>query len=81
LPLAKFGLVQASRREHEDVLDAMQARLDPMPEPMGVRRQTVEHPFGTLKGKRCLGGTFRSARGRVMFEAHARASTHVDFRT
>jgi hypothetical protein len=31
--------------------------------------------------KRCLGGTFRSARGRVMFEAHARASTHVDFRT
>jgi type 1 fimbriae regulatory protein FimB/type 1 fimbriae regulatory protein FimE len=32
------------------------------------------------KGKRCLGGTFRCARGRVMFEADARASTHVDFR-
>ncbi|HEX3535618.1 MAG TPA: hypothetical protein VHU15_02515, partial [Stellaceae bacterium] len=30
--------------------------------------------------KRCLGGTFRSGRGRVMFEADARASTHVDFR-
>ena len=30
--------------------------------------------------KRCLGGTFRCARGRVMFEADARASTHVDFR-
>ena len=24
-------------------------RLDRMPEAMGVRRQTVEHPFGTLK--------------------------------
>jgi hypothetical protein len=27
----------------------MQARLDRMPEAMEVRRQTVEHPFGTLK--------------------------------
>jgi hypothetical protein len=27
----------------------MQARLDTMPDAMGVRRQTVEHPFGTLK--------------------------------
>ena len=27
----------------------MQARLDRMPEAMGARRQTVEHPFGTLK--------------------------------
>ena len=26
-----------------------QARLDRMPDAMGVRRQTVEHPFGTLK--------------------------------
>ena len=31
------------------MLDRMQARLDRMPEAMGVRRQTVEHPFGTLK--------------------------------
>jgi Transposase DDE domain len=37
------------RWEHEDVLDRMQDRLDRMPEAMGVRRQTVEHPFGTLK--------------------------------
>ena len=37
------------RWENEDVLDAMQARLHRMPEAMGVRRQTVEHPFGTLK--------------------------------
>jgi Transposase DDE domain len=27
----------------------MQDRLDRMPEAMGVRRQTVEHPFGTLR--------------------------------
>src|SRR5271154_299415 len=37
------------RWENEDVLDRMQHRLDRMPEAMGVRRQTVEHPFGTLK--------------------------------
>jgi len=35
--------------EHEAVLDRMQARLDRMPEAMIIRRQTVEHPFGTLK--------------------------------
>ena len=28
---------------------AMQRRLDRTPEAMRVRRQTVEHPFGTLK--------------------------------
>ncbi len=37
------------RWEHEAVLDRMQARLDRMPEAMIIRRQTVEHPFGTLK--------------------------------
>jgi transposase len=37
------------RWQHEGVLDAMQARLERMPDAMGVRRQTVEHPFGTLK--------------------------------
>jgi len=37
------------RWEHEDVLDRMQDRLDRMPEAMDVRRQTAEHPFGTLK--------------------------------
>jgi len=36
------------RWENENVLDNMQARLDRMPDAMGVRRQTVEHPFGTL---------------------------------
>ena len=37
------------RWENEVVLDRMQDRIDRMPEAMGVRRQTVEHPFGTLK--------------------------------
>jgi len=37
------------RWKHEAVLDTMQARLERMPNPMGLRRQTVEHPFGTLK--------------------------------
>ena len=37
------------RWEREAVLDAMQARLDAFPEKMQLRRQTVEHPFGTLK--------------------------------
>src|SRR5271165_4909303 len=40
---------RVKRWKHEDVLDAMQDRLDRMPEAMGVRRQTVEHPFGTIK--------------------------------
>jgi transposase len=37
------------RWEHEEVLDVMQARLDRDPDKMRVRRQTVEHPFGTIK--------------------------------
>jgi len=40
---------RVSRWEHESVLDAMQTRLDQAPEMMRIRRQTVEHPFGTLK--------------------------------
>jgi hypothetical protein len=37
------------RWEHEAVLEAMQVRLDHAPEMMRIRRQTVEHPFGTIK--------------------------------
>jgi transposase len=40
---------RVSRWEHEEVLDAMQDRLDRHPEKMRARRDTVEHPFGTLK--------------------------------
>ena len=38
-----------ARWEHEAVLEAMQERLDQQPDAMKLRRQTVEHPFGTLK--------------------------------
>ena len=31
------------------MLDRMQDRLDRMPDAMLIRRQTVQHPFGTLK--------------------------------
>ncbi len=38
-----------SRWEHEAVLDVVEARIDREPERMAARRNTVEHPFGTLK--------------------------------
>jgi hypothetical protein len=38
-----------SRWEHEAVVERMQRRLDRMPEAGRLRRQTVEHAFGTLK--------------------------------
>jgi transposase len=40
---------RVNRWEHEDLLEAMQTRLDHHPEAMRIRRQTVEHIFGTLK--------------------------------
>jgi transposase len=42
-------LRRISRWEHEGVLDAMQRRLDQQPDAMRLRRQTAEHPFGTIK--------------------------------
>ena len=38
-----------TRWEHEDVLEIVQKRLDKNPQAMRQRRETVEHPFGTLK--------------------------------
>jgi Transposase DDE domain len=38
-----------TRWEHEHVLEAVQQRLDENPQAMRVRRETAEHPFGTLK--------------------------------
>lgn len=38
-----------TRWEHEHVLEAVEQRLDENPDAMRVRRQTVEHPFGTIK--------------------------------
>src|SRR5437899_2142024 len=38
-----------SRWEHEAVLEKVQSRLDRNPAAMAIRRQTAEHPFGTIK--------------------------------
>jgi transposase len=39
------------RWEHEHVIEAVQKRLDEHPEKMRQRRETVEHPFGTIKAR------------------------------
>ena len=39
------------RWEHEDILEAVEARLDADPQAMRRRRETVEHPFETLKAR------------------------------
>jgi transposase len=40
-----------TRWEHEHVLEAVQKRLDQNPKAMRQRRETVEHPFGTIKAR------------------------------
>jgi transposase len=40
-----------TRWEHEHVLEAVQRRLDANPNAMRRRRETVEHPFGTIKAR------------------------------
>jgi transposase len=40
---------RVTRWEHEQVLEAVQRRLDRTPDAMRIRRATVEHAFGTLK--------------------------------
>lgn len=42
-------LKRVKRMAGEEVLEEMQARLEDMPDAMAIRRQTVEHPFATLK--------------------------------
>ena len=44
-----------SRWEHEHLAEEVQRRLDENPEAMRQRRETVEHPFGTIKMR--LGAT------------------------
>jgi transposase len=39
------------RWEHEHLLEAVQERLDRDPDAMRRRRETVEHPFGTIKAR------------------------------
>ena len=40
-----------TRWEHEHVLEDVQRRLHENPQAMRVRRETAEHPFGTLKAR------------------------------
>jgi transposase len=40
---------RVARWEHEHILEAVQKRLDKNPQAMRQRRETAEHPFGTLK--------------------------------
>ena len=40
---------RVTRWEHEDIIDAMQRRMDLTPYAMRARRRIVEHPFGTIK--------------------------------
>ena len=40
---------RVSRWEHEAVLELVEDRMEREPERMRVRRNTVEHPFGTIK--------------------------------
>ena len=40
-----------TRWEHEHVVEAVQKRLDQNPQAMRTRRETVEHPFGTIKAR------------------------------
>ena len=42
-------MARITRWEHEHILEAVQRRLDEHPEKMRQRRETVEHPFGTIK--------------------------------
>jgi transposase len=43
------GFRSVSRLENEAVLDRMQARLAQRPDILARRRETVEHPFGSIK--------------------------------
>jgi len=42
---------RVTRWEHEHILEAVQKRLDENPQAMRQRRETVEHPFGTIKAR------------------------------
>jgi hypothetical protein len=44
-----FSFWRDSSLEHEHLLEAVQQRLDANPQAVRQRRETVEHPFETLK--------------------------------
>jgi transposase len=50
-----------SRWEHQDEIDPMEDLMASMPDSMLIRKQTVEHPFGTIKA--WMGATHFLTRG------------------
>ena len=64
---------RVKRWEHEAVLDAMQERLYRAPGSMRMRRQTAEHPFGTIKA--WMGATH--FRLRTLEKVRTEMSLHV----
>ncbi|MDB5823096.1 MAG: Transposase [Herminiimonas sp.] len=40
---------RVTRWEHEAIVDTMQNRIEQAPDSMRTRRQTVDHPYGTIK--------------------------------
>ena len=62
-----------TRWEHEHVLEAVQQRLDRNPQAMRLRRETAEHPFGTLKMR--MGATHFLMKG--LPKVAAEMSLHV----
>jgi hypothetical protein len=42
---------RVTRWEHEHIVEDVQRRLDANPDAMRTRRETVEHPFGTIKAR------------------------------
>ena len=51
ISLDKGSRLFRTRWEHEHILEAVQRGLDEHPEKMRQRRETVGHPFGTLKAR------------------------------
>jgi len=49
LRCTKNSFRSVSRLENEAVLDRMQARVAHRPDILSIRRETVEHPFGSIK--------------------------------
>lgn len=49
IPMHDWHYRRIASWEHEHVLDKMQRRLNRTPQASRIRRQTAEHPFGTIK--------------------------------
>jgi transposase len=62
-----------TRWEHEHILEAVQRRLDEHPEKMRQRRETLEHPFGTIKA---AAGRLRDGTARTRLQSHPRDEDH-----